>query len=406
MDLLKTTPGFFQFVAIALITFVSAFKETKKGLVNIRSDPFSKIKFFNITASKECLKRGVTIENFFNSIFVTLNPINIAKVTLKTTWFLILAVTLKIPLMIYLEIVAFFSCIFMKYCVYPNTLIGNIYNYVPLFFYSSREVFEIFKVIFNTPRVVLKEIKKPYETVQTMTLCGRKVIAWSQPVRTQRLREIAASLNITETEVALSSISAAFSRYFEETNSKTPIQIPVCCRNYSSNYIFLTGNNVKSEDSIGGVICIDLPLLYKDRDILKNLKMIGENLREAKDKQQVTYLLSILQTKYGMFSKFLPATFMGACLRFLSRKYAISITEVTTKQPNMTQRTLWGQEVTSAIYFRPPQANISISIILNQYADHLSLGVMCDAQLIPHHVELVRGFYDHIEEIANTLRIQ
>lgn len=42
--------------------------------------------------------------------------------------------------------------------------------------------------------------------------------------------------------------------------------------------------------------------------------------------------------------------------------------------------------------------------MMNQYSDHVTLGVMCDAQLIPHHVALARGFQEHIEELANAVR--
>lgn len=47
-----------------------------------------------------------------------------------------------------------------------------------------------------------------------------------------------------------------------------------------------------------------------------------------------------------------------------------------------------------------------ISICLNEYADHLTLGVMCDAQLVPNHAILARGFTEHVDDLAVALGIQ
>lgn len=47
-----------------------------------------------------------------------------------------------------------------------------------------------------------------------------------------------------------------------------------------------------------------------------------------------------------------------------------------------------------------------ISLCLNEYADHVRLGVMCDAQLGPNHPRLVRGFPEYIRDLTATLGVQ
>jgi hypothetical protein len=43
-----------------------------------------------------------------------------------------------------------------------------------------------------------------------------------------------------------------------------------------------------------------------------------------------------------------------------------------------------------------------VSLCLNEYADHVKLGVMCDSQLAPHHPILARGFPEHVNELARS----
>lgn len=359
-ELLKSTPGFFQFIAISIITAATILKECRKGFTVIKSDPISKIGYLYSTVLKETERRRVTFSNWVLSIFVTVNPKNLIAFLIKYWWHIIITVTFRLPHQIYHEFMALFSCIIVRYCAYPNTIIGNIYNYVPLFFYAIKEALCFLRLLFYTPRIILAELTTDHETIDTMTLCGRKVIAWSPPVKTEILKKIAKVTRVSETEITFAVVSAAFSRYFSQTNSSVPKVIPVVSRNINSNYIFLTGNRIKPEDSIDGMLCIHLPILHSDKDgtILENLNDIKKNVQVARETQPVTYLLSIFQTKYGIFSKLLPATFIGIVLKYLSKKYAVSLTEVTSRQPNVTQKTIWGKEVTSVIYWRPPQANI------------------------------------------------
>lgn len=49
---------------------------------------------------------------------------------------------------------------------------------------------------------------------------------------------------------------------------------------------------------------------------------------------------------------------------------------------------------------------LGIALCLNEYADDVRLGVMCDAQLMPHHTALVRGFPQYIQDLKKTTKIQ
>ncbi|KAF2896582.1 hypothetical protein ILUMI_09594, partial [Ignelater luminosus] len=405
-ELLKRSPGVFQYMAVVLITSVSIFKEMRKGYPMIKNDIFSKLKYFNATFVRETNRRQVTFSNFLNAVFETLHPINIIKGTINW-WYCGFVFTLKIPLLFYYEIMAFYSCLTLQYCRYSNTMVGFVYNYVPLLYSTGKEICYYLKLLIQAPNIVLEQLLFEPETIQTIPPCGRKVVAWSEPVKTELIRKIAKHTAVSETELLLATVSVTIARYCCQAGIIVPTEIPVTIRNVSSNYVFLSGTNVKPQDAVSGLLGLRLPVLNaeKDETLLENLRVIKQNFANAIETQPVSYLLTTLQTKYGVLTNALPATAVEVILKYLSRKYTISITEITSKHPNITQRTIWGHEVTSAIYWRPPQANMSISLCFNQYGDSITLGVMCDAQVLPYHPVLARDFSDHIEDLAMAVGI-
>lgn len=159
----------------------------------IKPDIFSRTKFVSSTISRECWKRKVSLSNFIRSIFVSLNPINMIKLALKNWLKIIKIIVIRIPIMINYEIMAFLSCVFRHYCPYPNTFVGTIYSYVPLLYFSMKEVFHYCKLIFYTPAIVVKTMTARYKTMQTVTVCGRKVLTWSKPVDIEFISKIGKS---------------------------------------------------------------------------------------------------------------------------------------------------------------------------------------------------------------------
>lgn len=398
---MKTNPGLFQYFGIMLITTVAICKEFKKGYNAVKHDTVSKIRYLNATFIKETNRRQVTFSNFLNALFETIHPINIIK-DLLNWWYWSLLLLIKIPVLIYQELMTLYSRYKAEYCGYSNTITGFLYGYVPLFYNATKEICYYLGLLIQAPAIIFEQIVFEPETIQTIPPCGRKVVSWSEPVNVNFIRKIAKSTGVSETEILLATISTTIARYCAQAGIITPSEIPVTIRNVNSNYIFLNGSYVKPQSCVSGLIGVRLPVLSSEKDetFLENLSVVKHNFTKAMDSQAISYLLTILQTKYGILTNFLPATLIQVLLRYLSRKYTISITEITNNYNNATVRTTWGKEVTNVIYWRPPQANMSISLCYNQYGENITLGVMCDAQLLPHHSILTRDFPDHIEDIA------
>ncbi|KAH1016122.1 hypothetical protein HUJ04_007394 [Dendroctonus ponderosae] len=405
-ELLKNTPTITQFLATSFITLISIIKECRRGFRVIKPDIFSKFRYLVLTYCNETSKRQVSLANFFRSILASLSPKNGLYVGFHMFWFLFVSIPIRLPIALYAESVALYTCVTLKYCPYTHTIVGILYYYVPLIYNSLFEVVDMMKILFLAPRTIIQEILLQEESLQTITLCGRKAVAWSDPVKTELIKNTAMKLGVSETEISLSACAMCISKYFAQTNENIPIVLPVTMRNISSQYLFATGPNIKPEDSVSGMICLNLPIVDTQSDAtqLDNLRVLEQKFRSSIEQQGLSHLLTLLQTRFGILTKFLPSTFLSVYLKYLSRKYIVTFMEVSNRYPNVTQRTLWGQEVVSAIYWRPPQANTSISLCINEYADHIRLGVMCDAQLVPHHPVLVRGFPEFVKDLAETMK--
>lgn len=366
MNLLKNTPGFFQFLAIFPIVVVSTIRESRKGYRFVKNDLISKAKYTWLTLRKECKKRRVDFSTFIASIKITLNPRNFIQCLFK-----LLRIIVTLPFFFYSKILkeigALYSCLMQDYCIYPDTVIGLAYTYVPLLFNIVKETLFYVFLIIKTPRITLQDILFQKQSFQSITLCGRKLVAWSDPVKIESIKSISKATGVSDTEVMLSAISGCISKYLTQTKHVIPDCLSVSLRNINSNYLFVSGKIIKPKESVSGILCVNLPILdpEKDTSILENLVEVKHNFQGSLEKQGFIHLMTLLQMRSGFLTKMIPSSILGIYLRFLSRKYAISITEVNSRYSNVTQRTVWGQEVTSVIYWRPPQANSSDYISFN-----------------------------------------
>lgn len=400
--LLKDNPSFTQFLGIMLVTFIAIIKEIRRGMRVIRPDIRSRLTFVSYTIEKEKNKRQLTLSTFFVSILITLDPRNLFKFYLKLFWTLCISLPISLPSIFISEVFALYQCILYGYCSNTKAFVGVVKTYAPLLYGALFEFIDLARIIFYAPKNIISHILCQKEYLQTVTLSGRKCVAWSEPIKCNHLQAISKSFGVSELEIMLASFSKNLSKYLNQTDHVIPEEIAIFLRNINSNYIFATGVNIRPEDSCSGILFMGLPILNnaKGDTLIENLVKIKNRLNESLEKQQLSYFLTILQTKYGILTEVLPSILLIVYLRYLSRKFAISVTEMSSRHPNVTQRTLWGQEVESAIYFRPPQANTCISVCFNEYADHVKLAVMCDTRLVPNHVLLARNFVEHIEELA------
>lgn len=66
------------------------------------------------------------------------------------------------------------------------------------------------------------------------------------------------------------------------------------------------------------------------------------------------------QARCGALTRALPSPLARLILNVVSRRYALSYAEINAPVNAPSRRTLWGHEVDAVVYWRPPQANISM----------------------------------------------
>lgn len=138
-------------------------------------------------------------------------------------------------------------------------------------------------------------------------------------------------------------------------NAQVPVSVMTTARFVPQEKLLAQSASVTRE----GLLCLNLPLWIPDEPF-ENLSIVQSALFRARSNQAPLYLASLFGLDHSIIPKIFPAILARIILNVLSRRYAVSITQVdATSNEKKRRRMLWGQEVESIMYWRPPQANIS-----------------------------------------------
>ncbi|XP_075231998.1 uncharacterized protein LOC142330542 isoform X2 [Lycorma delicatula] len=382
----KKPPTLKSFFMLFLIINVSVMKELSRSN---KSDIF---RVFKIEADR----RGFTFGFLCRSIKTTLSPTIIIHSIISWTWWFFIKFLLHIPVTI-------------MHCIRDTPL--YIY-WLVLLLRIFHEICYLGKIIYTAPRVLLEEICFPENPgnshhLQTVSLCGRKVVCWSNPIPLHIIKKIRDVTNSASCEIILSATAKALQAYFTKVHMPIPESVITIAR-FIPQEGLLKQSSSSSFHSGGGLLCLPLPTNSPINDPVKCLQGLQCSLYQARSHQAALYLASVYQLDYGLLPKVLPTVCARLLLNMLSRRYAVTLTQVDNSSSfaeQQTRRLLWGQEVENIMYWRPPQANISMSLTLMSYGDSVRLGVMTDAQLSNHHNGIANDFCNYINELAVAVGI-
>lgn len=106
---------------------------------------------------------------------------------------------------------------------------------------ASVELVEIMIQIFMAPRYIYEEL---FETnqweenpLQNVSLCGRKIVAWSQKISIGDVKKIGERKKLSKTELYFSSISAALNVFLEDLKGDMPRHLGVCAQYVGNEYL-------------------------------------------------------------------------------------------------------------------------------------------------------------------------
>lgn len=379
---IETLPQLFASLVISYITLVSDFY---KGFYATRHHPMIKIKFLNGLINREVKKRNISWEVLWNSTCTTLNPIRIVKVKeisygntfnfkaqnfickifniqqASFEWVCWAGVTASIltPHLIFRELQAFRYCFFQGHAGYPDTLIGFLFAYIPLCFNALKECLQLVVTFIQAPRFLYEELieihRSDEHVLQNISLCGRKVLSWSEKISVSDVRRACIKHGVSPTELYMSANSSTLMELLHEFDGvPVPRQIRVFATLHNHDYLH---GHLNNDDYASGHLSLILPMEKVSR---RQLKQIRQNFRTARENQIGIYFLYLLHKRFNVLTKFLPSVWTVVIFNYLSRRFSITITEITRNKNSLQQRaniTCWGHNLVDVLFFSPPQSN-------------------------------------------------
>ncbi|XP_043664768.1 uncharacterized protein LOC122627596 [Vespula pensylvanica] len=384
-EIMKKRIGIFQCIKIGVIVLVATSKELTRQYR--KSEGLRFFDFFTIL-QREVNKRNFGVFITFYAVLRIFHPIDTIYSILAWSWYLFIMLTLKTPVLIFRE----FQALQSKYKhFYPDTLISMIWCYLPLIIQATIEVFSITWIAIGAPKLILEELflKHPQANrLQTISPCGRKVVAWSEEVSLDVLKKISSVTGATDAEILLTAIVDSLKEYFRHSGVRIPDDVLTTAKFVNQKAIFLHNHETR------GIVCLALPTrtpLFED-DLLEILQVIQRNVQETRAKQSAIYAITATETSRGLISSSFPSILLKLILNQLSRRYSLSLTHVDGN--------LQVEGVDAAVYWRPPQGNCNMSITLHRYGNGVRLGVMGDALIGPQHSIITRTFPKSLQNLS------
>lgn len=362
-QILKSPPGIQVCTAVIFITGVSIFK---KLLTLVRKTDMSLYrKILNIILSilTEVEKRQCTPQFLSTGIINSLRPKQLFLSWFSAFWYTVYVCTVTMPVFVITEIRA----LVLRKTNYgfPETIAESSSNYRSLVLAAIKEAFCIWTIIYTAPRMLIQEFlvshHGPKHQLQTVSLCGRKVVAWSDPIPLGIVHKISSSVGASTTEILISATSGALREYFRQFCLPVPESVLTTARYFPFESLMRHSQDVDSPPlpSGPGLLCLPLPTSAIYDDPKESVREIQRVLGEARQKQCALYQASLWQLDAGYITRILPSLAVRLVLNHLSRRYAVTLTHVAPEMSgDSCKRLIWGQEVESALYWRPPQSNI------------------------------------------------
>lgn len=290
----------------------------------------------------------------------------------------------------------------------PALLVQTLHN-VPRYFEINLliiqaiiEIFRLFSLLYQTPKVIVDEIvlpifSTPKHHLQRASVSGRKIVSWTEPISMDVIKTIKRNTRTASCEIELYAVAASLHEYFQKIQLPEPDSILTTVRFVAEEEV------MKSSDQIAsGFLCLPLPMKVPSDDPLYGLHMVQLALQDALTKQTALYLASLWQYDYSVLTTILPSFIVRLILYVLSKRYPIMMTQIEThnKQLQRKQKLIWGQEVEAFFYWRPPQANNAMSVSLISYGDELRFTLMTDAKFAPDHNIIVSEYPTKLAELT------
>ena len=228
---------------------------------------------------REAQRRSLSFKMLFYALLVSLSPLEILNSIISWIWYLLVSLSLKTPILLLREIRALKSS--QKH-YYPETLTSLLFCYLPLIIQASIEILSISWIAIGAPRAIFDELFLKHvqsNQLQTISPCGRKVVAWSDEIDGEILRKISCLTGATETEILLTATVNSLKEYFKALELEIPSEVLATARFVSQRALFVKNQEAR------GILCLALPTktrLFEDDlvEILQVTKLLIDSCKK------------------------------------------------------------------------------------------------------------------------------
>lgn len=194
-------------------------------------------------------------------------------------------------------------------------------------------------------------------------------MSWSESIPKSTISKVSKETGYTEFEIILSAVSYALeqdnytagldrgNQIIDNTTSKPkPTSIHTTIRSIPSENIF------EKSKLPNNLVSFNLTLQSGPADKLMNIR---KTIASVEKNQPIRRIIYWGQYYFGCLTKCLPLLWSNVLLKYLTKRFAVTITEIRGENNNLEKSfvTLWGDDVCDLVYFQPPQANISEYIL-------------------------------------------
>lgn len=354
-----------QLIAVLMIISVTVIQKFYKGFHAVQDNLLIRTRYFQTILKEECSKRDLSWE----MISHVMSPIQAIRDILHFWAWIGVTFALTFPYKCFVETAAVMQFISNDKPTRRSAFFKFFFEYIPLMWGAIKEAYDIFYAVYSAPMLVYQELFERNKfcnthSLQKVSLCGRKVISWSERINLSEINK--RRTNIHETELMLAAIANSLHDFFVKIDKRNPPpqQIDISFTSIEDDH--LIGSCPLNCDK-NGMICFSTPLMAHHQ-----LRKIRNSISKIHETQMPNYILSKYNRQYDLFTNSIPKVWMRIFINYLSRKYPIMVTLVVDSgemRAGRKLKTLWGDTVDDLMYFPPPQSNVCEyqKILLNSY---------------------------------------
>lgn len=153
---------------------------------------------------------------------------------------------------------------------YPHTLTWKYGELTQLWVRATIEAWRGIVETYRAPATLWEDTVRADDghrhLLQTVNLCGRKVVAWSRPVSRASMERAAEALGVSSTDIALYGATEALRSFFEQSQTSPPEMILTTARAASEDFLFTfaegQGKDYKKSMTGGNLMRFPCPFMY------------------------------------------------------------------------------------------------------------------------------------------------